>query len=376
MKRRNTIESSLEIIKYQGLQDSIQHYDLRPFVWVRDELERIILELLERADGRNVSEEDSAIAEWLWTRMLGTLETCGETYKDHMSTIAMKLVESLQNSGDQDEAEKMLKKVTEIGIDERACEMLAESFEKTSIGMATRLEASNLSTSHDGLMNITTPSPPLQRAIQYGNDTVISLVLEKTDDRPDLAGRLGLHVIAEKDFKEVYRQIIEKARSASNIDARDICERTPLFLAAAHGNKDYCSALLRAGANIDKRDKSGHTILEMAAKGGHLTVVKLLVEDFYASVNAPPIAYTALGAAASKGYPDVVRYLLEKGADPHAQSFVKGEDSILKTARQLADENEHIEIVQLIEAHLLTLESPTLTCGTDFNDMSCFEPYP
>jgi hypothetical protein len=101
--------------------------------------------------------------------------------------------------------------------------------------------------------------------------------------------------------------------------------------------------LLEKGADIEAEDLDGRTALLEAAGNGQETLVRLLLEKD-ASVEAKDRRKrTALFKAAGAGSEAAVRLLLEKGARAEV------EDEYGWTAQRMADWEEHIVIVGILE---------------------------
>lgn len=85
---------------------------------------------------------------------------------------------------------------------------------------------------------------------------------------------------------------------------------TPLCYSAAHGHLEMVQLLLAYGANVHA--KNDRAIIASSCEG-HITIVKLLSD--YDMFITPP---DALIGAATYGHYDVLKLLLDKGADVHA----------------------------------------------------------
>ncbi len=118
---------------------------------------------------------------------------------------------------------------------------------------------------------------------------------------------------------------IEKVRaalqeSAAAIRFRDKEGRTPLHEAAAFGQIEVATLLLKSNAEVDAKSNKGLTPLHMAASAGHTEVVSLLLAN-KADVSAKAIdGSMPLHSAASHGHADVVSILLAAGSDTNAEN--------------------------------------------------------
>ena len=81
----------------------------------------------------------------------------------------------------------------------------------------------------------------------------------------------------------------------------------------------------------------------IAATKGDISVVKDILEAGMGDVNVQDKdGYTALMTASHKGNPEIVRYLLEKGADPKIQNYYEG------TALALGSRFGNVKVVQTL----------------------------
>ena len=91
--------------------------------------------------------------------------------------------------------------------------------------------------------------------------------------------------------------------------------------------------MIDLGANIDTNDDA----LKWASSNGHLEVVKFLVEK---GANVHADDNYALGWASENGHLDVVKFLVEKGADVNADN---------NCALRWASKNGHLDMVNYIK---------------------------
>ncbi len=94
---------------------------------------------------------------------------------------------------------------------------------------------------------------------------------------------------------------------------------TPLHYAAAGGNEQEVSSLLKAGANVNAKDEDGWTPLHFAAQSKSAGVAELLLAAG-AEVNATDLhGNTPLWTAVftSRGEGVLIGILRRAGADPH-----------------------------------------------------------
>ena len=93
---------------------------------------------------------------------------------------------------------------------------------------------------------------------------------------------------------------------------------TALLFAARSGDVDSATRLLRAGANVDDLMADGTSALTVAAHSGHLDLVQLLLAEG-ANPNIISSGYTALHAAVLRGNLEMAKTLVARGANIDAR---------------------------------------------------------
>ena len=116
-----------------------------------------------------------------------------------------------------------------------------------------------------------------------------------------------------------------------------------LHTACRSGGIAAVRKLLDEGTDVNWKDKKGMTAFIYASAHGHVEVVKLLLDRGALIDLQNNVGGTALSNACFYGKIDCVRLLLERGAD----MFMTGKSG--KTAKDWAEEQEHADIVQLLD---------------------------
>ena len=264
-------------------------------------------------------------ARWILTKALLALEKYPGLYDARKRGALLKMAVFFQNLDDQFEYEHILGKLAgmhDLALipQQDACSRLAHSYWKTSEKI--RCVLANLWHKAFGLDEVPPDLlvPPLQRALQTTNSGVTSAVLSHPNCvQPSLAlfNQQALHVAATFGMTQTLTDLIA---AGANIEARDVHNRTPLFLAALNGHGPCCWALLRSGASHDSRDGPGHghTVVEVAAQGGHLDVIQHLVA-FQADLNPYLLRCSSSPLQAAMESTnlcmDLITYLVDQGAD-------------------------------------------------------------
>jgi ankyrin repeat protein len=151
---------------------------------------------------------------------------------------------------------------------------------------------------------------------------------------------VDLHRLAEQGQT---RPLIDSITVTGDVDARDICYRTPLMLAAQYGRGDTVGELLAAGAEVNLHEKGYYTALMLAAGNGHADVVRQLAAAG-ATVDDVELTrgWTALIWSAKDGHRETVSTLLELGADRSTR------DDLGRTALDWARIGGHDDVIALL----------------------------
>jgi len=134
-----------------------------------------------------------------------------------------------------------------------------------------------------------------------------------------------VHIAAEAGNLEILQLLGDRG---APLDRLNWINQTPLSLAARNGHLQAVKYLCEHGATTHGLDLNTAP-LGTAAAAGHLEIVKYLVEQRNVPLNSleRPFGATPLFVAASFLKLKVVRYLMEKGADPNIAN-AKGETAI------------------------------------------------
>jgi ankyrin repeat protein len=163
---------------------------------------------------------------------------------------------------------------------------------------------------------------PLLLAAVYAGPDCVELLIKKDAD-VNAKNKLGVTPLSRAATNYEKAKLLIDA--GADVKAKTKSGRTPLTLAARkHGNSKTVKLLLDKGADAKEPNKRGVTPIQVAAACGDLDTVKLLVEagadvnDFTAvsGVGAFNVR-TPLGWAAYRNDVPMVRYLLERKADPN-----------------------------------------------------------
>lgn len=116
----------------------------------------------------------------------------------------------------------------------------------------------------------------LHVACKYGQANVVPLLLAAGADLSSrgVEGQSPLAMAAVSDHVDIVRTLL--AHGGSDVDGRDICGRSVLFLAASKGRPRVCALLLEAGANPLMGDRRGSLAMDLALRHRHRDAAAVL----------------------------------------------------------------------------------------------------
>jgi len=140
-----------------------------------------------------------------------------------------------------------------------------------------------------------------------------------TDDikrkSPEELGELLLQELTKEPAEADETLAVKFIRAGAKPDVRNICDQTPLILAAQGGFEKTARALIETGANTEDRDNGRCTAIFWAALRGHRGIVDALVESG-AEIHVKDYKNdTPLLFAAFNGHTAIVDALLKLGCD-------------------------------------------------------------
>ena len=154
----------------------------------------------------------------------------------------------------------------------------------------------------------------------------------------------SLHQAVESGDLETVEKLLETSGQDVNYRDAGSSRKTLLMIAAREGHKDIVDFLIQKGADATLVGNGGWNAVLHASWQGHSRVLeKLLSSGGPLDVQEKKFGHTALAKAVLFKHPDCVSVLLEHGASLD----VRGHDG--KTAKELAVDKKHTDIVRLIE---------------------------
>lgn len=310
---------------------------------VLQELEYTIPRLAKHAETASAL-GDNILADRIFQRLFDGLKQSLDLSIKHRCSTLSKMALFYRKIEDEPQLQRVLRILSPLSMSNfvdpaiNPNKMLADSLLATSSSMSRAI--AGVAPRRVGIP-LPVHSPALHQSIRCENPEVFKLVLQSIVDSMKSAGEPAPIVgSSEGSF------MTTSSDPNTHLDGRDAQGRTPLTLACSLGDEEKCEALIQAGAGLNAVDHDGHTILAVAAGKGLLRTVRRLRQPQEKACVNPEIsrkASTPLMQAAANGYLEVVRFLLDEGANPRARRYFGK-----KTAAQLARENGHHDIVEVL----------------------------
>ena len=153
---------------------------------------------------------------------------------------------------------------------------------------------------------------PILHAASKGYTAVAKLLLNDADLRlQDGEGRTALHLAARNGHQEIVSLLMKRSPDPPELAARDNNGRTALHLASQHGHNGIAKTLADAWKKgIDAKDNDGCTPLRLASQAGHSKIVDILLVRSAKVDETATDTHTALYSAVIRGYKTITERIL------------------------------------------------------------------
>ncbi|MBR4356056.1 MAG: ankyrin repeat domain-containing protein [Elusimicrobiaceae bacterium] len=155
----------------------------------------------------------------------------------------------------------------------------------------------------------------------------------------------AFYKIGYVNYQRIVSFLLDKG---ADKNAQDNSGMTALMWAAYNKHTFMVQLLRRAGANITVTDQNGATAIHWAASGGQAKILRRLVEDWPGGVFQKDFAGNdPLMYATAEGNVEIVKFLL--GVYEANNIDIMSANKSGKTARDIAQEKGHMELVELFD---------------------------
>ena len=190
-----------------------------------------------------------------------------------------------------------------------------------------------------------------------GYDDIAKLLIEEGTDVniQDKAGATALMYTARNTNYEMVEVLL---KNGADVNIRDITGETALYYSIEHNSFGQenetenaikiLNLLIKYGADVNTKNDEGTSLLDVSyrsSKSENREMFKILVENGFnleSRINDDDSDYTPLMIAVYKEDYDMVKYLLDKGANPNAVNNEK------KTALMIANDEGNNNIAKLL----------------------------
>jgi ankyrin repeat protein len=186
----------------------------------------------------------------------------------------------------------------------------------------------------------------LHFAVLNNDIKMVEILLQRDDLDLTISSKEGRNPLLLANLMEVSESIVMKLLSKDPIYGQELRSGVPwIHSAARFGHVHFLKILSKTSDNVNEATDNGWTALHFAAFSGSLEATKFLVFKKKADLNLQTRddRRTPLMIAAARGSIDVVKFLVSK-----VNADITLCDTSMKTARMLAEENGHAEIVQYL----------------------------
>ncbi|UJR14534.1 hypothetical protein I4U23_001530 [Adineta vaga] len=164
---------------------------------------------------------------------------------------------------------------------------------------------------------------------------ILATCTEVDVNKASLSGITPLLMVAEVGWPDILDILLQRGAAVDSAPAgkraeeNKIAGSTPLIGATKYNHPDCVKRLLAHHANPNHQNQSGISALMLAAEQGYFECVKLLVQAGADLELAPSgqlaltmnlCGQTPLFCAAKEGRTEIVKYLLDRGANPRVQN--------------------------------------------------------
>ena len=182
----------------------------------------------------------------------------------------------------------------------------------------------------------------LHHAVNGSMGQCLSFLLQRNPDISpiDIEGCSSLHLASERDDGLILKILLSQSWAGLDINGQTLKGKTPLMLAAGHGNAENVKLLLSQGCDPTIVDHDGWTVAHYATEAGHRDVLMVL-RDTEVNWNSQAVALvndderqkvTALHLAATLEDSSVLEYLLGEISSLDIDSVTNEEETALLIA--------------------------------------------
>ncbi|KAJ3547132.1 hypothetical protein NM208_g1667 [Fusarium decemcellulare] len=184
---------------------------------------------------------------------------------------------------------------------------------------------------------------PLHFASKKGYDRVVFLLLDagSSVEARSQRGETPLHLAVRS--RETVKELLDTGEGATEINAVDVLEQTPLHKAAQQNSLPSARLLIERGAVIESADGEGDFPMTHAIQHNDVDLIKELFTDLLVEHMSEASKWKNLTLAVEMHAPNTLSFLIDKLHDA-----VSMKDSLGNTLLHLAVKQDNLEVVNLL----------------------------
>ncbi|MEW5558803.1 ankyrin repeat domain-containing protein [Enterobacter asburiae] len=189
-------------------------------------------------------------------------------------------------------------------------------------------------------------NPSLNSVVGKGDILAVKELVEKGTniETRDIYNRTPLMIATRMNNVAIASYLIEKG---ADVNAKDIIQDTPYLYAGARGFDKILALTLAHGADLKSLNRYGGTALIPAAERGSVETVKILIDAGVNVNHINKLGWTALMEAiilgdGSRSYQQIISLLIKSGADVNIKDF-SGKSPLI-----LSENKGFVEISKLL----------------------------
>ena len=154
----------------------------------------------------------------------------------------------------------------------------------------------------------------------------------------------ALHIAASEGFVSVCEALLDYG-SNTEIDPRNVLDRTPLHLSCIRGHLEVSQLLVRSGANLNAQDFEGNTPLHLAVEQGHAALVTWILTKNSDLAVTNRIGKTAVQCSNNQDVVSLIREFCRRGGVD-----LPAGRALPKNSEKLRNEPKRIQISEVGQA--------------------------
>jgi serine/threonine protein kinase len=157
----------------------------------------------------------------------------------------------------------------------------------------------------------------------------------------------ALHIAASEGYVSVCEALLDYG-SGTEIDPRNVLDRTPLHLSCIRGHLEVSQLLVRSGADVNSQDFEGNTPLHLAVEQGYMELIAWLLTK---SPNVALLNKTGKNPMQCTNNPEIINLIKEYCRRNKLDLPTSGKTSVPKNSDKPKNEPKRIQISDIAQGN-------------------------